>query len=308
VRFVGFAVPEILNKLPEKALFSLTETATSAMFKRYWWILLAMVPVAVLGCFLIAAIITYLTPSKFESTAVIEILDHRLRVNGMESQEPRTEAFYQTEIKKITSRNSLIKAIESLDLSKRWGVDRETALAILKGALKPQQIRGTDLISISAIHTNREDARDIVAEVSRAYIDYRKELAEKPLAEMVEELHKMLLNQEDSVAEKRKALSLISMREDTDSLGNQNLIDAKRDLELELAVLQETKLKLTNYEIEKNSPNLSSVVVHDDPIISETPVSPNVTRSLMIGLAAGLFLSPFLALPMMWILHRKNSA
>ncbi len=278
------------------------------MFKRYWWMFLAMVPVGVLGCFLIAAIITYLTPTEYESTAVIEISDHRQRVNGMESQEPRTETLFQTEIEKITARNPLKKAVKALDLTNRWGLDHEATLAALNAAVKPKRIPRTDLISITVRHTNREDARDIAAEVSKAYIAYGRELVEKPMVKVVSELKKVVLAQEDVVEEKRKVMNLISRREDAASGESRDYIDAKRDLETELALLQEIKLKLVALEIERDSGGLNPVVVHDDPVISQTPVSPNVTRNLVSGSIAGFFLSPFLALPLMWLANRKHAA
>ncbi len=277
------------------------------MFKRYWWMLLAMVPVGVLGCLLIAAIATYLTPSEYESTAVIELKDRRPRVNGLKSQDPRTEAFFQTEIKKITGRNPLNRAIAALDLPNRWGLDHEATLAALKAAVKPQRIDGTDLVSITARHTNREDARDIAAEVTRAYMDYRIELTEKPLTELIGELRKVVREQEDVVAEKRKIMNIISRREDTATGDSRNFIDSKRDLETELALLQEIKLKLVRTEIEKSSGELGSVIVHDDPVIPDTPVSPNVTRNLLAGMIGGFLLSPFFALPLMWMLNRKHA-
>ncbi len=48
------------------------------------------------------------------------------------------------------------------------------------------------------------------------------------------------------------------------------------------------------------------VLVHDYPMIADSPISPNVTLNLAIGTALGLVLSPLLALPVMWRLNRRT--
>ncbi len=277
------------------------------MFKRYWWMFLAMVPVGVLVGLLFAGIVTYLTPTEYESTAMLELVDRRPRATGAETREPRRPEYFQTEIKKITSRKPLKMAMSALDLNNRWGLDHEQTLALMKKAVKPQHVAGTDLISITVRHTSREDARDIAMEVTRAYIGYRNELAGKPLKEMTVELGDAVREQEDVVAEKRKIVNLISRREDAASGESRDFTDAKRDLETELAVLQSVKLKLVGTEIERDTEGLGAVVIHDDPVIPDTPVSPDVTRNLVTGLIGGFFLSPLLALPLMWTLNRKHT-
>ena len=171
------------------------------MFNRYWWMFLAMVPVGALVGLLVAGIVTYLTPTEYESTAMLELVDRRPRAMDAEMREPRRPQFFQTEIKKITSQKPLKMAMYALDLNNRWGLDHEQTLTLMKKAMKPRHVAGTDLISITVRHTSREDARDIAVEVTRAYIQYRDKLAEKPLEEMAAALEDVLRNQEDIVAE-----------------------------------------------------------------------------------------------------------
>jgi uncharacterized protein involved in exopolysaccharide biosynthesis len=72
-----------------------------------------------------------------------------------------------------------------------------------------------------------------------------------------------------------------------------------------MALLDKMRLQLISgglspYEAE------NAVVIHDDPVIADSPISPNVTFNLVAGSVGGLLLSPFLALPVMWWMNRRK--
>lgn len=401
---------------------------------RYGVILLTLLLV-----FMTASVITYVMPKRYESSATIEVKPRERTIDAIggmtrPSGSSMTPQFFGTEFEKIKSRNSLARVVDGLDLVNKWGVDRETALRILKGIVNTQNIRGTDLISITVRHTNKEDARDITAEVARAYKDYRTELEGKSIDRGINELRKAVREQEDKVEERRKVLTTISRTKDiiyygdremsrgggfsedqeaihamnmytelegekmqmeaqiqsllkydsealliyasgldlpdniiksiypqylelkrqiegmkANGLGNRHptivsnkrildqmkgqldegvvnlrtrlqgqldmvkerlakveirkketkkdalersidttdYVDAKRDFETDLALLENMKLKLITEEIAGELPN-ETIVVHDDPVISDSPVSPNVTLNLVLGAVVGL--------------------
>jgi succinoglycan biosynthesis transport protein ExoP len=418
--------------------------------------LLVMVPVGAMAGFLIASVITYVMPKKYESSATIEIKprERTIEPSGGVSHSIRptmTPQFFGTEFEKIKSRNTLLKVVDSLDLISRWGMDRETIVQVLKNIIVVENIRGTDLISIKVRHTNKEDARDIAAEVARAYREYRTELEGGRVEKGINDLKRAFREQGDKVEERRKALGAISpaagllerlksapgahgvvtdggdlaiemrskleaaktkleaqirgllkyendqllifaagpdvpdnivrqvypeylglkreiemlrangaadddpsfvpkakrlelMKSNLDegvtslrdrlkgqlemandllvetptdepeskkealesNIDMQDYIDAKRDLETDLALLEQLKLKLITVEIGQELPN-ETIVVHEDPVISDAPISPNVTLNLLIGLIGGALISPFFALPVMWMMNRRSA-
>ena len=279
------------------------------MFKRYWWILLVMAPVGMMAGFLVSAVVTYVMPKMYESHATIEIKP-RMREGLGEAVPARSGGRnFASVFEKIKSRNSLSKVVESLDLTSRWGLDQESALQVLKGMVQTQNIRGTDLVEIRVRHTNKEDARDIAAEVARAYGDYRKELESRSLEAGISELRRVVREQEDKVEEKRKILTNIASNkgvgEGSDPADRQDYIDATRDLESELSLLEQMKLKLIAEEI-KQGISGETIVIHDDPVIEHSPISPNVTLNLVAGAVGGLLISPFFALPLMWSMSRRT--
>lgn len=178
---------------------------------RYGIILLTLLLV-----FMTAAVITYVMPKKYESEATIEVKPRSVGMSpfGSEMGTPfganrMTPQFFGTEFEKIKSSNSLSKVVENLELVNKWGGTKEDAIRTLKGIVNTQNIRGTDLISIRVRHVNKEDARDITAEVARAYKTYRTEIESRETEKGLYELKKAVQDQEDKVEERRKVLAMI---------------------------------------------------------------------------------------------------
>ncbi|MBJ7257657.1 MAG: polysaccharide biosynthesis tyrosine autokinase, partial [Akkermansiaceae bacterium] len=178
---------------------------------RYGIILLTLLLV-----FMTAAVITYVMPKKYESSATIEVKPRAIGQSpfeGASSQSygsaPMTAQFFGTEFEKIKSSNSLTKVVDNLELVTKWGVDKETAIQILKGIVNTQNIRGTDLISITVRHTDKEDARNVTSEVAKAYKAYRSEIEGRDAEKGLYELNKAVRDQEDKVEERRKVLATI---------------------------------------------------------------------------------------------------
>lgn len=276
------------------------------MFKRYWWMLLVMAPVGMMAGLMLAAVVTYVMPKKYESFSVIEIKPRERAID-----DHATPALsIGTELSIIKSSNLLSKVIDSLDLLNRWVVERDTALKILSEIVEADSIGGTDLVDIRVRHTNREDARDIVAEVARAYKKSRDEQQSELMKKWILEVREAVREQEDKVDERRMAVTILGSSKTrgmrNDPVDEQNYTTARRDFEMELALLESMKLKLITEEIKQNLPN-ETVVIHDDPVIADSPISPNVTLNLVAGTFGGLLLSPFLALPLMWSMNRRSS-
>lgn len=70
-------------------------------------------------------------------------------------------------------------------------------------------------------------------------------------------------------------------------LDAQDYVDAKREFETDQELLQTMKLKQIAETISRKIPG-ESVQVHNRPVISEAPVSPNVTLNLVLGAVVGL--------------------
>lgn len=235
------------------------ETALHAV--DYWQVIknrYGIILLTLLLVFMTAAVITYVMPKKYESSATIEV---RPRGMGMlplgagfsdVSGARMTPQFFGTEFEKIKSRNSLMKVVDNLQLVNRWNMDKESAFLILKGVVNTQNIRGTDLISIRVRHTDKVAARDVAEEIAKAYKEYRAELEGQDAERQLDELHKAVRDQEDKVEDKRKVLSTIALTKGiiyrgNDSYFNQSGVDEDQGAKSALQTfneLEQEKLQL----------------------------------------------------------------
>lgn len=178
---------------------------------RYGIILLTLLLV-----FMTAAVITYVMPKNYESKATIEIKPRGTNMSPFGGREVddgtkrMTAQFFGTEFEKIKSSNSLNQVIKQLDLMTKWGVDREATLLTLKKIVNTQNIRGTDLISISVRYTDKEDAKNIAAEVAKAYKNYRAGIELRDANKGLEELEHAVNLQSDKVGDLRIELTKVA--------------------------------------------------------------------------------------------------
>jgi capsular polysaccharide biosynthesis protein len=284
------------------------------MHKRTGWILLGAAFVGPFFGFVVACAVTYVMPKKYESQATIEVKS----LSESSAPEVITPQFFGTEFEKIKSHDSLAKVVDRLELVNKWAVDQETAIRILKGIVSAQNIRGTDLISIRVRHTDKEDARDITAEVARAYGEYRSCIWRAENGSRLSALNQALQDQVDKVEKRRKTMAELVNSKNflppeadgiTDgnkrTLGEQDYVDAKHDFETDQTLLQQIKLKQVEAGVQSKM-HQDSVIVHEDPQIAESPVSPNVPVNLGLGATLGFILSPLMALPLILLLNRLN--
>ncbi len=280
------------------------------MFKRLWWVFLVMVPVGAVGGFLLMAVVSYVMPKQYESEAIIELKPIQpLMIDGSVPTHTTSQYSYESEFEKIKSRASLAEVVGRLVFTNSWGVNEETASRILTEIVSIKKIHGTDLIAIRVRHTDREDARDIAAELARICQKNRMINLSREQDHGLAELNKAVGEQEDKVEERRRVLATIdrtgSLLAGADMLRDQDMIDAKRDFETDQALLQSMRLQQIRATVAAEIPS-ESVVIHEEPQIGNSPVSPNVTMNLIVGAVGGFLLSPLLALPVMALLNRLN--
>ncbi|RYD23459.1 MAG: DUF3520 domain-containing protein [Verrucomicrobiaceae bacterium] len=167
---------------------------------------------AIAACVTVTFFVVRLVPSGYEAEATIEIKapSSSPDLSGVgELVRTHSPQFFGTEFEKIKSNSSLGKVVDRLDLTARWGVDRESAIRRIKENTRAENIRGTDLISIRVREKTGQDAQEITKAVTQAYAEYRRDLEDKEADKALAELKKAVRDQEEKVEERRKVLATI---------------------------------------------------------------------------------------------------
>lgn len=258
---------------------------------------LGVIVISFLLTFLTAAVITYVMPKKYESKAVIQVVPP-VRV-GVPLGPIITPQYFATEFEVIKASLTLKPVVQKLDLITRWNMTEEEAIALLRGIVETQNIRGTDLIEIRVKHTNPEDARDIAREVFESY-KTRREDKERELVELgLKEMEKAIEDQREVVEEKRKKMlqRLNQMPPAIKADYGEKRVDEALESHQEMLDRMQEKLAMDRINL-KQPMNL--VILHEEPVISLVPHSPNVVLNLALGAALGILLGLFIAL-LMWL-------
>lgn len=186
------------------------ETAQQAV--DYWQTLknrYGVILLAFLLVFLTAAVITYVMPKKYESIALVEvkqIVDMDPTMSGIKSGNgaQMSRQFMNTQFEIIVAPETLNIAIDQIQLESRWGQDRKSVLAQLKGIVRTSQRRGTDLIEISVRHGKKAEAQTIAKAVYEAYKERRNQLERSARSDQLKAIKIELINQNDRIAILRK--------------------------------------------------------------------------------------------------------
>lgn len=216
-----------------------------------------------------------------------------------------TPQFFATEFEVIRAQKTLEMVVQRLGLTTRWNMSDEDAIAILRGIVDAQNIRGTDLIQISVKHTNPEDARDIAKEVYEAYKKRREDSERKVVESSLKMLEMEIYDQSDVVEEKRKQMDNLLKRDSNNPETEITRQEAQSEYDAQQKMLDRMKEKLAMDRLNAKVQNL--IEMHEEPLVAQFPSSPNVTLNLLLGAAAGLFLGLLLALIVRLFVGRRHS-
>jgi uncharacterized protein involved in exopolysaccharide biosynthesis len=135
--------------------------------------------------FTTAAIITFILPESYASTAHIKIegqMDYGFTTGAPADHIGVYDPFFvQTTFEIIQSQLVLSNVVSTLDLNAKWGkkynggepLPTTETMEILKRRMVLQPVRNTKLISIIVYDEDRQEAADLANAVAKAYQDYR---------------------------------------------------------------------------------------------------------------------------------------
>ena len=163
-----------------------------------------------------AAVVTYVMPKKYESTAVVKInplgSKHQMMNTGYSTM--MTRQFFGTQFKIIESEENLKRAAEMTQLPQKLQLSMSETVMVLQSGLSTRQERGTDLIEITL--RMRKEHRPYLKATTKAIADAYSEIRigheQRRRGQTRAELDKKIQKREDVVEDYRNRLLQFSNR------------------------------------------------------------------------------------------------
>ena len=239
----------------------------SKVYARWKWTVRFGLFAVPLILFLAGGMVLYLTPTKYESKAAFEY-------RGGHS--PAEAAAL------LKSRNVLGDVVSTLELSKRFDLDRETCIEILTEVTETQVDPVTGQIEVGVIHAQKEVARDVAAELTRALDRYESTRARGAITLRLEAAKRSVVAAEDDADARRKAfVQLVAVRgeQPADPVSRLDL-DAAR-INWEQVHRHAADLRIQVSEMERELASVGEfVTVHSEPVISQNRAGKKTEDSL----------------------------
>jgi len=169
----------------------------------YWRVIRVRLPLIILVFLLVvitAGVSTYLTPRQYQSSVTMQVKEDNNNMqifNGQMGQryDPR---FSTTQFQIIQRKEILYPVIDAMKLMQKWDLrSKDIAYSKLRSMLTVSEVRNTDLIQISIMDQDRQEAADLANTIA---VEYQK----KRIDDQQSWVARSLVQLEDEVIKQRK--------------------------------------------------------------------------------------------------------
>ena len=288
---------------------------TKLHFLDYWrvirvrWILILLAFLLVL---LTAAIVTYFQPREFQSSVFIEVKStaQNMRIFGsnLDPNMPIHDPQLAPTVYQVIQRTGVLyPVIEDLKLQEVWATKgitptREQAYQRLRSKLRVEEVRNTDLLQISVFSTNPQEAADIANKIVSVYqstrVDEEKEIMNRAVVSMNDEVAKQQKKVDDSSAEVGKIRDqegIVDLNpegtEDTQTPVNASVLQVDKELndaETRASVLSNQLKQIENVKGEDLMRMMPTLNITDPTIQKILPIYQEAVANEALLLNSGL--------------------
>ena len=187
-------------------------------FLDYWRVIRVRLPLIILIFLLVvitAAVVTHFLPKQYESIVTMQIKqnDTALPVFSDRSGMGFDPRFITTQFEIIQRKEMLYPVIDSLGLEQKWKgaygfTNKEQAYFRLRRMIDVREIRNTELIQITVMSTDRQEAAEIANRIAEEYqrkrIDDQQQWVNRSLTQLQDEVSKQRGKVDDLRAEAQR--------------------------------------------------------------------------------------------------------
>ncbi|MEI6344034.1 MAG: polysaccharide biosynthesis tyrosine autokinase [Verrucomicrobiota bacterium] len=173
----------------------------------YWRVIRFRLPLITLVFLLVvitAGIGTYLTPRQYQSSVTMQVKEdsNKMQIFGADSSAHYDPRFATTQFQIIQRKEILYPVIDTLKLLKKWDLySKDIAYYQLLSMMTISEVRNTDLIQISVLDQDRQEAADlantIAVEYQKKRIDQQQGWVARSLVQLEDEVNKQRKKTED---------------------------------------------------------------------------------------------------------------
>jgi succinoglycan biosynthesis transport protein ExoP len=166
----------------------------------YWRVIRVRFPLIILVFLLVvvtAGVATYLTPRQYQSSVTMQVKEdnNNLQIFNGQSGPRYDPRFSTTQFQIIQRKEILYPVIDAMKLVRRWELrSRDVAYVKLRSMLTVSEVRNTDLIQISVLDKDRQEAADLANTIALEYqkkrIDEQQAWVARSLVQLEDEVQK----------------------------------------------------------------------------------------------------------------------
>jgi|694.fasta_scaffold104141_2 capsular exopolysaccharide synthesis family protein len=218
----------------------------------YWRVIRVRLPLIILVFLLVvitAGVATYLTPRQYQSSVTMQVKEDNNNMqifNGQAGQrfDPR---FSTTQFQIIQRKEILYPVIDSMKLLQKWDLrSRDVAYLKLRSMLSISEVRNTDLIQISVLDRDRQEAADLANTIALEYQKKRIDEQQSWVARSLVQLEDEVIKQRKKVEELRDRMTRIRVEGKIYDLNPESVEDPRQ---AEEAILQNVESQVNDSRI-----------------------------------------------------------
>jgi succinoglycan biosynthesis transport protein ExoP len=201
----------------------------------YWRVIRVRLPLIILVFLLVvitAGIATYLTPRQYMSSVTMQIKEdnNNLQIfNGQAGGVRNDPRFVATQFQILQRKEMLYPVIDSLQLLRKWDLrSREVAYLKLRSMMSVTDVRNTDLIQISILDKDRQEAADLANTIALEYQKKRIDEQQNWVARSLVQLEDEVLKQHKKVDELRDRMTKMRIEGKINDLNPESIEDPRQ--------------------------------------------------------------------------------
>lgn len=219
----------------------------------YWRVIRVRLPLIILVFLLVvitAGVATYLTPRQYKSSVTLQIKEdnNNLQIFNGQSMGVRSDPrFLGTQFQILQRKEMLYPVVDSMQLMRKWDIrSRDVAFMKLRSMMSFEDVRNTDLIEISIMDTDRQEAADLANTIALEYqkkrIDEQQSWVARSLVQLEDEVQK----QRHKVEELRDRMTTLRSEGKINDLNPESVEDPR---EAEETILQSVESQVNDTRI-----------------------------------------------------------